>query len=251
MTVHILQSHNPSAVAPWVARCLLSVREWARGRGFTYHFIGDELLTALPDDLRRRTREQPVVGSDIGRLIWLQRHLDDGACAAVWLDADTWIFDPDRLELPAGNAAVGREHWVQRGKKRLRCYRKVHNAAMLFRSGNSLLPFYRDTAERLLRAYEGERVVPQFVGPKLLTALHSISQFPVWEQAGAFSPAVITDLMGGTGGALALMTQGGHRPAAANLCCSSVQRGEIDAATLAQLLEDAPAVRARIAGSPA
>lgn len=243
MTVHILQSHNPNAVTPWIQACLQSVRNWAADQGYDYQFIGDELLAALPDDLKRKTASQPVVSSDLGRLIWLQQRLDEGAETAVWLDADTWIFNPAEFHLPAANAAVGRECWIQADGRRWRCYRKVHNAALMFRTDNSLLPFYRETAERLLRAHAGTRVVPQLIGPKLLTALHSACQLPVWEQAGVFSPAVIADLMRGGGAALQLLLKRGAPPAAANLCQSSVARGELQADTLSRLIQDAPAVR--------
>jgi hypothetical protein len=50
-------------------------------------------------------------------------------------------------------------------------YVKVHNAFMMFRQGNHFPDFYTDAAERLLDLNQGA-MPAQFIGPKLLTALH-------------------------------------------------------------------------------
>lgn len=223
-----------------------SVREWADSRCYSYCFIGDSLFDELPSDLIRKTRTQPVVASDLARLTWLETHLADGADCAVWLDADTWVFDPDHFSIPEGNAAVGRECWIQPDGERWRCYRKAHNAALMFRPGNALLPFYRETAERLLRAYESERVVPQFIGPKLLTALQNASQLPVWEQAGVLSPGLIRNLLDGGGPALNLFRRKSPIIAAANLCASSVARGELSGSDMQRLIDDPAAIKRQL-----
>jgi len=106
--------------------------------------------------------------------------------------------------LPATDFAFGREIWVQQDDKgKLRAYPKLHNALLMFRRGNACLDFYIDTAERLLRLNQGG-IPPQFIGPKLLTALHNIARFPVMETAGMLSPLVMRDLIDGQGEALQL-----------------------------------------------
>ena len=47
----------------------------------------------------------------------------------------------------------------------------------------------------------------QFIGPKLLTALHNIALFPVVETASMLSPAEIRDLLAGEVQSLDLFKQ--------------------------------------------
>jgi len=198
------------------------VETWARAAGFDYRFVGDELFAPIPECLRGRLRPQPVVASDLARLLALRRALEEGYEAAVWCDADFLVFAPERLILPAAPYALGREVWIEyRGAGRTpRARVKVHNAFLLFRRGNALLEFCIDAAERLLGAHPGP-YPPQFVGPKLLTALHNIVGFPVAERAAMLSPPVIRDLIAGGGPCLELFRERSPEPVAgANLCAS-------------------------------
>jgi len=218
----VLQSHRDPLPAPWLARCLASVEDWAGAAGYGYRFLGDELFDPIPEHLRERLRGQPVVASDLARLLALRAALEEGFEAAVWCDADFLVFDPERLALPAESYAVGREVWVEdRGAGRMpRARVKVHNAFLLFRRGNPFLDFAIDAVLRLLAAHPGP-YSPQFAGPKLLTALHNIVGFPVAERAGMLSPPVIRDLAAGGGPCLELFRERSPEPVAgANLCAS-------------------------------
>jgi hypothetical protein len=81
---------------------------------------------------------------------------------------------------------------------------------------------------------------PQFIGPKLLTALHNIAFCPVMESAGMLSPAVIRDLLAGEGKALDLFYQKSPVALAGANLSSSLTAGEgltnADIETLIQLL---------------
>ncbi len=220
--VLVLQSHRAPLPAPWLTRCLASVEGWADAAGYDYRFIGDELFDLIPDDLHERVRGQPVVASDLARLLVLRAALDEGFEAAVWCDADFLVFAPERLSLPRDPWAVGREVWIEdRGAGRTpRARVKVHNAFLLFRRGNAFLDFAIDAVLRLLAAHPGP-YPPQFAGPKLLTALHNIVGFPVAERAGMLSPPVIRDLVAGGGPCLELFrARSPALPAGANLCAS-------------------------------
>ena len=225
----VLQSHREPLPWTWLANCLDSVADWARRNGFDYRFIGDELFTALDPEMRGLAAERPVVASDLARLFWLRRAVDEGYERAVWCDADFLVFAPERLRLPCGDFALGREVWVQQDRKRRwRVHIKVHNAFLLFRRGNAFLDFYIDTAARLLRLNAGG-VPPQFIGPKLLTALHNIAHFPVLEEAGMLSPPVIRDLLEGGGGALDLFVERSPAiPAGVNLAASLAAEAGLD-----------------------
>lgn len=217
----IIQSHREPLPFAWLQACVDSVRDWAGARGYDYRWLGDELFAGVDAELRAKTGPQPVIASDLGRLKSLQRGLADGYHRVVWCDADFLIFRPRGFELPDTDFALGREVWIQSGPAgRLRVYPKVHNAFLLFARGNSFLDFYTDTAERLLRLNRGS-MPPQFIGPKLLTALHNIAQCPVMETAGMLSPAVLRDLLAGGGAALEMLrAESKVAPLAANLSSS-------------------------------
>jgi hypothetical protein len=110
--------------------------------------------------------------------------------------------------------------WVQASAGRQRAYVKVHNAYLSFDQDNPFLDFYLHAAEQLLRVHQGP-MVPQLIGPKLLTALHNLVACPVQESAGMLSPLVAADLMAGGGRALDLYRKRSTvLPAAVNLCAS-------------------------------
>jgi len=232
----VLQSHRRPLPGRWLERCLASVRDWAEQQGHHYRFEDDALFERLAPDLRERTRAQKVIAADLARLAALQAALEEGFDTVVWLDADTLVLRPAALVLPDEPYALGREVWVQRNADGLRSYVKVHNAFLMFRRGNPFLDFYRHAAERIVRAHRGP-MVPQLVGPKLLTALHNLIDCPVLEQAAMLSPAVAHDVLGGGGAALdAFRARSAAAPAAVNLCASLVGR-EIDEAQILALID--------------
>ncbi len=206
--------------------------------GYDYRYLGDEIFTPLGSDLLDRIGTQRVIASDLARLIGLQQGLADGYDCVVWCDADFLIFDPARFVLPLAGFALGREVWIQPGQgQRPRAFVKVHNAFLMFRSGDSFLDFYRDTAERLLRLNQGS-MPPQFIGPKLLTALHNIVQCPVMESAAMLSPMVMRDRLSGQGAALNLFRQKSSLPpAGANLSSSLTEREGLSDAEMNRLID--------------
>ena len=230
LNVLILQSHRQPLPAAWMQKCLSSVQSWSELNNFDYKFIGDELFEYVSDSIVEKTKTQRVVTTDLARLKALKNYLAEGYETVVWCDADFLIYKPEKLHLPNEKYAVGREVWVQKAKnnsKKLTAHVKVHNAFMMFKTGNSFLDFYIDTAECLLLRNKGS-MPPQFIGPKLLTAIHNVAQCPVLESAGMLSPLVIKDIANGGGLALDLFQQSSSQPmAAANLCSSLFEKGEM------------------------
>ncbi len=219
-----------------------SVQLWARRYGYGYQWIGDELFDLLGDEFKPGGRIRPVIASDVARLRWMQNELRQGADLVVWMDADVLVFRPAAFTLLDAPFAVGREIWVQADpRKRWRVHRKVHNAVMQAADQgdghNSFVDFYVDTAERLLVA-NSQPMPAQFVGPKLLTALHNVTHMPVLESAGMLSPAVVADLLAEGGEALRRMLNKAAAPLhAANLCRSSVMGGELAGPEMDQLID--------------
>lgn len=234
----VIQSHRTPLPYPWLGRCLASVRDWCERNRYDYRCLGDELFARVPEALLGKTRAQPVIATDLARLRVLQEGLNEAYRTVIWLDADILVTAPAAFIMPAESLAVGREVWVQPDRQgRLRVYSKVHNAFLLFRRGNPFLDFYAATAERLLERNRGS-MPPQYIGPKLLTALHNIAQLPVLECAGMLSPAVCRDILAGGGAALELFRAHSPQPVAAvNLCSSSCDRQELTTRELERLID--------------
>ena len=206
--------------------------------GYDYRFMGDELFERVPRALLEKTQHQTVIATDMARLLVLKDALAEGYERVVWMDADFLVFDPPAFSLPDEVCAVGREVWVQRDRSgKLKIYKKIHNAFLMFAKGNSFLDFYADTAARLLSRNHGP-MPPQFIGPKLLTAVHNVAGLPVLESAGMLSPVVIKDLLAGAGAALDLFNIHSPQPiAAANLCISSCERDEVTEEEMQRLID--------------
>ena len=234
----VIQSHRAPLPSPWIERCLASVRDWCAVSRYDYRFMGDELFDGVPDALREKTHRQKVVATDLARLLMLQDALKEGYRTVIWLDADFLVFDAPAFAIPELPCAVGREVWVQHDRHgRLKVYTKVHNAFLMFRKGNSLLDFYTDTAQRLLSLNDGT-MPAQYIGPKLLTALHNVAALPVLETAGMLSPLVCKDIIQGGGSALDRFIASSSQPvAAANLCASSCERDEVSDHEMEQLID--------------
>jgi len=234
----VIQSHRSPLPYPWIERCLESVRGWCAQSRYDYRFMGDELFDAVPDSLLEKTRTQTVVATDLARLLVLQDALNGNYETVVWLDADFLVFDAAAFVLPELSYALGREVWVQHDRHgKLKVYRKVHNAFLMFRKGNSFLDFYADTAKRLLSLNDGT-MPPQYIGPKLLTALHNVALLPVLETAGMLSPMVCRDIIQGGGAALDLFIE--HSPqavAAANLCISSCEKNDVTGDDMGRVID--------------
>jgi hypothetical protein len=221
----VIQSHRDPLPFDWLRLCLNSVANWAQANHYDYRFFGDEIFDLVDPVLIEKVGPQIVIASDLARLRCLQKGLADGYDCVVWCDADFLVFHPQNFLLPDSDFALGREVWVQSDEAgKLRVFTKVHNAFLMFRRGNHFLDFYCDTAERLLRLNQGG-MPPQFIGPKLLSALHNIAQCPVMESAGMLSPLVMKDLLVGQGKALQMFQEKSPLvPAGANLSSSLSRR---------------------------
>ena len=234
----VIQSHRKPLPQGWLQSCIDSVQAWTQGAGFEYRFVDDALFDLIDADLCRSHMGQPAVVADLARLVWIRQCLVEGYQRVIWCDADFLVFDADAFSPIDAAFALGREVWVQHDSRdRLRAYSKLHNAFMMFQRDNHLLDFYIGSAERLLQMNPGN-VSPQFIGPKLVTALHNIVQFPVQENAGMLSPLVIRDLLGQGGSALDLFLEKSPMPlAAANLSASLSEREDLDQAAMSGLID--------------
>ena len=226
MKTIVLQSFRTTGVPDAIARCLRSVEDWARQRGYAYRFIDDSLFDDVPDWFRDKVAGDLLPMSDIARLQWMQRLLDDGCDRVIWLDADVLVFDPDRFIIDIESEyAVGREIWVRRGgRDRLLVTAGLHNAALVFCRANSFLDFYRHACEAIV-AGATAAILSHQIGPDLLNRFADIIGDRVTPDVALFSPLVMSNIAKGGGRAIAAHGEAFAGPIrAANLCLSFLRR---------------------------
>lgn len=226
----VIQSQKPERLSGWQGACCESVQRWAKGHGFNYSLLDDALFDGVPAELREKFAGQPVVLSDLARLLQMQLALYRGYDRVIWCDADLLIFDD--FEPAADPESFGRECWLQSAGAGIKSYRKIHNAWMSFDKNSVVLDFYRNRAEALLRIVEAP-VVPQFIGPKLLTAWHNIVPFAVEERVGMLSPLATNALLTGNKKVLNVQRDGHALPLCAVNLSASCEGKEIDGISLA------------------
>ena len=179
-----------------------SVQDWSHDKEYHYRFLDDSFFAIVDSKLRKKLADHPnhlVLLSDIARLQWIDRWLGEGYEQVLWLDADFLIVDAEHfdpiaeLHRQGEGYLLGRECWFDEDKHgTARVWRNVHNAMMVYSGrGKVFLDFYLNSASQLLHKQRGNHIPAQFVGPKLLTALHNIIQCPLYDQAGALSPYLL------------------------------------------------------------
>jgi hypothetical protein len=234
----------PEGPPGWILACLKSLRRWAGAEGFAYRLYGDEVFELVEPALAAKTGGRLQMLTDLARLTLARDLLErEGWERVIYADADFLVWRAEALAPLASErgAAFGQEFWVQREGAKLKLHRNVHNAFMLFERGGSVLPFYEEIARSLLARLEGG-VLPQFLGPKLLSALQGPAAFALLPQAGALSPDVAADILGeGDGRALARMRESLPAPlGGANLCASLLEEKRAER-LVERLLAAAPA----------
>src|SRR6185437_14873935 len=116
----VIQTFRTREIANWIQRCLDSVRNWAKLHGHDYALAGDEFFQLCGPEYLARGNKNPRTITNLARLIATRNHLNEGYRRVIWMDADTFVFDPVNLvfdfpdqSLPTGYA-FGREVWVYR-----------------------------------------------------------------------------------------------------------------------------------------
>ena len=167
--------------------CQQSVQSWTQAHGYTYRFVGDEIFSRNPPWFNQKMRNRLPIKSDLARLLYSKEALAQYD-RVVWFDIDCFVFAPEVLTLRDTPYLFGQERWIQPHKKGWKIYKNVCNAFFQFSHDNAFLDFYIDTAQRLSKNIDSKHIAPQFIGPKLLSALHSAITLPVSTMVGSASP---------------------------------------------------------------
>jgi hypothetical protein len=221
MRTLVIQSSSLAQRQSWQQHCLQSVERWAQAQGFDYRWLGDEIFAHVPAWYMAKVDSKLPVATDYARLVLLQEALAQGYQQTLWLDADVLVLDTQMTLDFEGSCAFGQEVWVQERHGKYQARRNIHNALAVFRQQCAVLPFLLRCVESLMQRVDPAHIAPQFVGPKLLQALHPLADFAVLPQVGALSPVVIDDLCRGGGPALdSFLQMSQPLPQAVNLCAS-------------------------------
>lgn len=223
MTTVVYQTFRTADVPRWVGRCLASVRGWAAGRGFEYRFFDDAIFRYVPDWYFRRAAGNMCYVTNLARLNVARELLGGGAGRAIWVDADVFVFDPERfvVEVPGGYV-FAHEAWVDAAEAGPPAVaHRVNNSVCGFDAGNPVLDFLAHAAERVadFRPDAGNLDI----GTKFLTGLRRILPIPLVGSVGMFSPAVAADVLAGGGPCLEAMMRAVAVPLAAGNLCGSLR----------------------------
>lgn len=237
----VLQSFRTRDVPAWISRCLQSVEQWARARGFDYACLDDAFFELAPDWARRTCAHNIYAVTDVCRLRWMEQKLEEGYQRAVWADADLLLFAPERIDLdgldgygfsrillrrrdPAGG-------WTARDS--------ANNALMFFDRGNPVLPFYLYACLERLRRSEIGGVARCALGPDLIRALEPVLPLRLIHGVGSFNHAMAEEIAYGGRDRLPFFREHLREPlGAANLChflrnqCPQAARQAFDATQL-------------------
>lgn len=243
MKTLIVQSYRNVDVAPWITRCLESVRAWAAASDYAYEFVDDRLFDFAPTWVRQRCGAQILPVTDIARLYLLRDRLRAGWDRVIWVDADVVVFAPDRFVFDDGMPyTLCRELWLYEEAGDVKVTEWVNNAVVVMTPGQPLLDFWLFAAEEIVRTHPPGPIGKLLVGTWLLTDLARAMPLRVIDSVGLFSPPIIRDLARGGGPAARTWAQRfGHAVAAANLCASLQDRevggARVDESELARAVE--------------
>lgn len=213
----VIQSYRETGGEPWVYSCMETVQRWAHDHGHDYCLYGDrEVLEILPPGFYEKVGDRWAILTDYARLAFCEQGLEQYE-DVLWIDADVLLHRPGRFSgAVVSDFAFGREVWVD-GE----VHRGIHNAICYFRRGNPFLSFYRYACARLVARFEGEKMSPQFIGPKLLKHYDSLLQLPTTSQICMMSPQVTAAIIAGDREIRALQSDLASA-AGVNLCSSLI-----------------------------
>lgn len=227
MKTVVFQSYRTHDVAPWIERCLQSVRRWSQERGYEYRFFDDEILDVLPKWFRDSYHGRFLPLTDFARLLVARRFLQEGWARTVWVDADVVVFRPEAFSVETERRyALCAEIWAEKRWGNPILDRRINNCVSVYDAGNPFLDFYTSACETIAMARR-ERLTDWDIGTTFLSSLGTIVPLPLLSSVGMLSPALTEALLGNESATLrAFMQATGEPLAAANICGSAVRKIE-------------------------
>jgi hypothetical protein len=217
----VIQTYRTHDIAPWMQRCLDSVRSWSARCGYEYELMDDRIFDLCGPEYLAAVGDNKRSITNLARLELARIRLAQGWERVVWLDADTFVFAPEKLTVDVTSGyAFGKETWAWADADgRTRTEQSVHNAAFVFVGHHPDLDLLIHTVRHIATT---RKLHASFqVGVKLLAGLQYSLDFPLLTHIGMFSPDVIKAIALGHETLLAALARASGYPCyAANLCLS-------------------------------
>lgn len=226
MKTVVYQSFRTERVPAWITTCMATVKAWAQARGFDYRFYDDGFLARAPDWFRAKAQQEICPVTDLARLIVAKELLAEGWQRTIWVDADMLVFDPDALQVKVESGfALCLELWLHAvaadpaGTRRV--IHRVNNSLAVFCAGSLHLDFFIDACVRIAR--QREVVGKLDVGTNFFSQLRQILPFPLLDNIGLLSPALMAEIVAGQPVAVAAYMRALPGPLASVNLCASLQ----------------------------
>jgi hypothetical protein len=237
MKTIVFQSYRQSEIPKWIGRCLDSVKQWARLTGHEYELCGDDkLFEAVGGEFLSSVGRNFRSITNLGRLEFIRSALAQGYDRAIWLDADVFVFAPDRLDIKIQERyAFAREVWISDAAPGQTVEEHgVNNAACIFAKNEPDLDFLIDVIRYIAKR---RNITSNYqVGGDLLKGLRKSLAFNLLDQVGMFSPMVVRALHAGDSSVLRRQALAFGTPVyAANICATS-NHGIFDEAFISRAL---------------
>ena len=137
MKTIVFQSFRTEGVPAYITACMETARAWTQAQGHTYRFFDDQFLTLVPESYRQKAGKLLCLVTDLARIIQARAFLAQGFEQVIWMDADLFIFQPDRLRLPIfPDFRYCKEVWLHRSSSgEIYPVQKVNNSVCIFGPG--------------------------------------------------------------------------------------------------------------------
>lgn len=202
---------------------MTSVRAWTEREGWEYVCLDDAFFSLAPGWVHQACQGNIYAVTDIARLVWARRKLDEGYDRVVWADADILVFDPEAF---GQELARVRGHGLSRelflrvaASGKVTALHGINNAVMVFEHDDSMLTDYLEACYARLCSLAHGPVPRTALGPALLRQIATTKPLRLIDGVGLFTPAIMRHVASG-GSALTqqYLTQSAAFPVAANLC---------------------------------
>jgi hypothetical protein len=181
----VIQSYRTRDVPAWIARCLASVRRWAKARGYDHRLTDDSVFALCGDDYLAQVGDNKRSITNLCRLELIRLALVEGYDRAIWMDADVLVFAPDELDFPAtGRISFPRETWLAPWEHRWLATLSLNNCVIVCPRGDPDLDLIIQATRHRARHPVTDNLQ---VGGEIIRGLHSFMAFPLLSNVGLFS----------------------------------------------------------------
>jgi hypothetical protein len=220
MKTLVIQTWRGSPIPEWISRCLESAKSWSRSQGYDYHLDDGSSFSLCDPEYLRAAGENIITITNLSRFLLIQNALAGDYQRAIWLDADVFVFSPDRFAIDiADRYAFAREVWVQSHEDHWIAHKGVNMAACVFCRGEPDLEFLIHAIRHV--ALHRKLESNYQVGGNLLKGLWRSLAFATLDNVGMFSPEIMLALSNPQDRLLRVQARFHQAPVyAANLCAS-------------------------------